>query len=66
MDQQRMGLGVDQMELPQQLATGMPRMPLLPPAPRSALRVIDLEAEESELAVLAPWVRGMQLPGVDT
>jgi hypothetical protein len=59
------GLGVDQMELPGDLASLMPpvyqhHMPGSPlPQQRTAVSESDAEA-------LAPWADRMELPGLDT
>jgi uncharacterized protein YidB (DUF937 family) len=59
------GLGVDQMELPGDLASVMPladqhRTPGSPlPQQRAAV-------SESEAEALAPWADGMELPGLDS
>lgn len=59
----RMGLGTDQMELPEGLAQEVTAMPPVPGAdvPRATVHLPDGD----ERADLAPWAGRMQLPGID-
>ena len=67
MDELRMGLGTDQLELPPELAADIAAVTLLPPTQRSEMHLADTaEPDQAALAELAPWADSMQLPGVDT
>lgn len=64
MDEMRMGLGTDQLEIP----AGMSQEALtLPPSPHGTQFGAPAHLPSSTSAArLAPWASQMQLPGVDT
>ncbi len=69
MDEWRMGLGTDQLALPEELSDELLLMPLVPPprgeADNGTNGHIALPTQAA-LANLAPWAVAMQLPGFDT
>jgi len=70
MDDLRMGLGIDQLEIPAGLVEQVAGLAsALPPAPRAIAE--DSAADMAPMPVgalagLAPWARRMDLPGVDS
>ncbi len=59
------GLGVDQLELPTNVAGLIPRV-YRQQAPASPLPHQRSAVSESDARALAPWARRMELPGMDT
>jgi hypothetical protein len=60
------GLGVDQLALPNDLATVIPPIYQHDAAPHPMLPPPRIEVTESEAVDLHRWADRMQLPGIDT
>ena len=67
MNGQRLGLGTDQMALPQELSSGTPMKRVLPPAQHGVVAPVPhAMPNQRQAAELAPWARRLMLPGVDS